>query len=132
MTQITTFLMFEGDAEAAIDFYVSLFPDSEVVSLTRHGAEAGEAAGKVYQAVFTLAGKRYMAIDSPAKHEFGFTPAISLFVTCETEDELDDLFEKLSDLGQVLMPPGEYPFSKRYAWVTDRFGVSWQLDITKR
>lgn len=68
-----------------------------------------------------------MCMDSPIKHEFTFTPAISLFVTCETESEIDELFEKLSQGGGVLMPLDSYPFSKKFAWVADRYGVSWQL-----
>jgi len=61
------------------------------------------------------------------KHEFTFTPSMSLFVACETEAEIEDLFEKLSQGGKVLMPLESYPFSPKFGWVNDRFGVSWQL-----
>jgi predicted 3-demethylubiquinone-9 3-methyltransferase (glyoxalase superfamily) len=125
--KVTTFLMFEGKAEEAMNFYVSLFKQAEILTLSRHEDDGSEASGKVEQAVFSLNGQRFMCMDSPIKHEFTFTPAISLFVTCETESEVDELFEKLSQGGEVLMPLDSYPFSKKFAWVADRFGVSWQL-----
>jgi predicted 3-demethylubiquinone-9 3-methyltransferase (glyoxalase superfamily) len=68
-------------------------------------------------------------IDSPVKHAFTFTPSISLFVDCESEAEIDDLFSKLSAGGQVLMPLDNYGFSTRFGWVKDRFGPSWQLNL---
>jgi predicted 3-demethylubiquinone-9 3-methyltransferase (glyoxalase superfamily) len=125
--KVTTFLMFEGKAEEAMNFYVSLFKQAEILTLSRHEDDGSEASGKVEQAVFSLNGQRFMCMDSPIKHEFTFTPAISLFVTCETESEIDELFEKLSQGGGVLMPLDSYPFSKKFAWVADRYGVSWQL-----
>lgn len=70
-----------------------------------------------------------MAIDSAAQHQFNFTPSMSLFVGCETEEELDLLFGALSEAGQVLMPLDDYGFSRRFAWVNDRFGASWQLNL---
>jgi len=70
-----------------------------------------------------------MAFDSPAPHNFTFTPAISLFVTCETEEELGRLYAALLEDGEVAMPLGEYGFSRRFGWVVDRFGVSWQLNL---
>lgn len=69
------------------------------------------------QAAFTLNGQQFMCIDSSVKHGFTFTPATSIFVTCESEPELDALFAKLSDGGQVLMPLGEYPFNRKFAWL---------------
>ena len=68
-------------------------------------------------------------IDSPVKHAFTFTPAISIFVECESEAELDTAFGKLSEGGAVLVPVGNYGFSARFGWLTDRFGVSWQLNV---
>lgn len=129
MQKITTFLMFEGKAEEAMNYYTSLFNDSEVVNISRYGAEMGELEGKVIHATFTLNGQQFMCIDSHVKHNFTFTPAISLFVTCESEEELDRAYEKLSQDGEVLMPLGEYPFSKKFGWVNDQFGVSWQLSL---
>lgn len=129
MQKITTFLMFDGKAEEAISFYVSLFEDSRIVSITRYEEGEPGAEGTVKHAVFSLSGQEFMAIDSNIEHDFTFTPAISLYVQCETEQEVDELFEKLSAQGQVLMPLDEYPFSQKFAWVADRFGVSWQLNV---
>lgn len=70
-----------------------------------------------------------MCIDSAINHEFTFTPAISLFVTCDTAEEVDELFETLSDSGQVLMPLSPTPVSEKLGWVQDKFGVSWQLNL---
>ncbi len=125
--KISTFLMFKGDAEEAVNLYVSLFQESEIVHIAYYGPGDQGEEGKVYHARFTLNGQPFMAFDSPGAHPFTFTPSMSLFIQCDTEDEIDMLFEKLSEGGKVLMPLGEYPFSKKYAWVNDRFGVSWQL-----
>lgn len=126
---VTPFLMFEGKAEEAMNFYVSLFPDARVTSLTRYGPGETGAEGSAMKATFTLNGRSFMCFDSPVKHEFSFTPAISLFVDCDSEPEVDALFARLSEGGKVLMPLGAYPFSRRFAWVSDRFGVSWQLGL---
>lgn len=131
MQKITTFLMFEGRSEEAMRFYTSLFERSEIRHITRYGPnEAGEE-GTVMHAVFTLDGQEYMCIDSSVQHDFTFTPAISLYVNCANEAEIDRLFENLSSDGQVLMPLERYPFSEKFAWVADRFGVSWQLSLAK-
>ena len=128
--KITTFLMFEGQAEEAMMFYTSLFDDSEIVRITKHGPDGPggpEAEGTVEHALFTLKGQPYMAIDSFG-HQFTFTPAISLFVDCDSEEEIEMLYEKLMEGGTALMPLGEYGFSEKFGWVQDRFGVSWQLN----
>ncbi|MYX28181.1 VOC family protein [Streptomyces sp. SID8381] len=127
--KITTFLMFEGRAEEAMGFYVSLFDDAEIVSITRYGAEGPGPEGSVQHATFSLAGQEFMCIDSPARHEFTFTPAISLFVQCADEAEIDRLYAALGQQGAELMPLGDYGFSRKFGWVNDRFGVSWQLNL---
>jgi predicted 3-demethylubiquinone-9 3-methyltransferase (glyoxalase superfamily) len=124
---ITPFLMFEGDAEAAMDFYLSLFPGSSIQAITRYDAEGPGKPGTVVTATFLLNGQAIMCIDSPVKHAFTFTPASSLFVECDSAAEVDRLFAALSDGGKVLMGLDRYPFASRFAWVNDRFGVSWQL-----
>ncbi|HEU4552892.1 MAG TPA: VOC family protein [Chitinophaga sp.] len=129
MQKITTFLMFEGQAEAALNFYISLFKDSQIISITRYGPNEPGTEGSVMHATFSLNGQQFMAIDSNVHHQFTFTPAISLYVSCETEQEIDTLFAQLSAGGSVLMPLSQYPFSKKFAWVNDRFGVSWQLSL---
>ncbi|MGW4318214.1 VOC family protein [Streptomyces sp. NPDC004684] len=123
------FPMFRGRAEEAMGFYVSLFDDAEIVSITRYGAEGPGAEGSVQHATFSLAGQEFMCIDSPARHEFTFTPAISLFVQCADEAEIDRLYAALGQQGAELMPLGDYGFSRKFGWVNDRFGVSWQLNL---
>ena len=129
MQKITTFLMFEGRAEEAMNFYASLFEGSQILDITRYGPGEAGAEGSVVHATFLINGQEFMCIDSSIEHDFTFTPAISLYVNCETEVEIDRLFEKLSQAGQVLMPLDHYPFSQKFAWVADRFGVSWQINL---
>jgi predicted 3-demethylubiquinone-9 3-methyltransferase (glyoxalase superfamily) len=127
--KITTFLMFEGNAEEAMTFYTALFDDAEVVGITRYGAEGPGKDRSVQHATFALVGEQFMCIDSPATHAFSFTPAISLFVHCEDEAEVDRLYAALVEHGTELMPLGNYGFSAKFGWVNDRFGVSWQLNL---
>ena len=129
MQKITTFLMFTGQAEAAMTLYTSLFQRSEILYLTRYGANDMGAAGTIQHATFTLNGQEFMAIDSSAVHAFTFTPSISLYVRCENEEEIDRVFAALSADGQILMPLDQYPFSKKFGWLADRYGVSWQLSL---
>src|SRR5262245_9333125 len=131
LPSVTTFLMFEGKAEEAMSWYVSLIDNSAISSIVRYGREGPGKEGSVVHARFSLNGREFMAIDSPVKHAFGFTPAISLFVDCATESEVDRLFSELSAGGQVLMPLAAYPFSKRFGWLVDKFGVSWQLRLAQ-
>jgi len=126
---ITPFLMFEGVAEAAMNFYVSLFPGASIQSIARYGAEGPGKPGTVMTATFILNGQAIMCIDSPVKHAFTFTPASSLFVECTDRTEIDRLFTALSEGGKVLMGLDTYPFAQRFAWLDDRFGVSWQLRL---
>ena len=127
--RISTFLMFASQAEEAMNFYVSLFPDGAVTGIQRYGPGGPGPDGSVMHASFTLNGQRFMCIDSSMQHEFGFTPAISVFVDCGSEAEVDTLFRKLSDGGKVLMPLDQYPFSRKFAWLADKFGVSLQISL---
>ncbi|MGO4107007.1 VOC family protein [Paenibacillus sp. YAF4_2] len=130
MKAVSSFLMFQGnDAEEAITFYTSLIENSEITSITRYGADGPGKEGSVIQASFSLKGQSFMCIDSYVKHAFTFTPSFSIFLTCDSEEEVDRLFEALSTSGSVLMPLGEYPFAKRFGWLNDRFGISWQLSL---
>jgi predicted 3-demethylubiquinone-9 3-methyltransferase (glyoxalase superfamily) len=126
---VTPFLMFEGKAEEAANLYVSLFGNSSIQSIERYRPGEGGAEGTVKQCHFTVAGLRLRCFDSPIKHPFTFTPSLSLFVDCDSEAELDAAFATLSAGGTVMMPPGNYGFSAKFAWVSDRFGVSWQLNL---
>ncbi|MED1406604.1 VOC family protein [Bacillus mycoides] len=127
--KITTFLMFEGKAEEAMNFYTSLFNQSEIVSISRYDENGPGKEGTVIHATFTLNGQEFMCIDSYVKHDFTFTPAMSLYVTCDTEEEIETVFNKLAQDGKVLMPLGSYPFSKKFGWLNDKYGVSWQLTL---
>ena len=131
MQKLTTFLMFAGQAEEAMNFYISLFEKSKVLSITRYGPDESGTEGSVMHATFSLGGQEFMCIDSNIEHGFTFTPAMSIYINCETEAEIDRLFESLSQAGQVLMPLDRYPFSEKFAWVADRFGVSWQLNLAQ-
>lgn len=126
--------MFVGDqcgkAEEAISFYVSLFPNSEIKIVEKWKQnEPGGEEGLVKQASFILAGQEYMASENRMDHKFSFTPAISIYVNCDSEDELNQLFEKLSEGGQVMMPIDNYGFSNKFGWTADKYGVSWQLNL---
>jgi predicted 3-demethylubiquinone-9 3-methyltransferase (glyoxalase superfamily) len=127
--KIKTFLMFSGKAEEAMNFYISLFEDSEIKEVRRYGPDEAGTEGTVLLATFSLNGQLFMCIDSHIRHQFTFTPSISLYVDCFTELEIDTLFSKLSEAGQVLMPLSQYPFSPKFAWVADKFGISWQLNL---
>ncbi|MBK3494686.1 VOC family protein [Viridibacillus sp. YIM B01967] len=129
MTKVTPFLMFQGQAEEAMNYYVSLIPDSEILRIKRYGANEAGAEGSVMQAAFSLKGQEILCIDSNVQHAFTFTPSFSLYITCDTEEEIDYLYEKLLNGGSELMPIDNYGFSKRFGWLVDQFGVSWQLTL---
>lgn len=133
MKRIKPFLMFSGDqhgkAAEAVDSYVSLFQNSEIHAIDRYGPGDAEPEGTVRTARFSLNGTEFMAIDSAYPHKFNFTPSISLYFECESEVEIDTLFGKLAEGGMALMPLDNYGFSKRFGWVQDRYGVSWQLNL---
>ena len=130
ISQIATFLTFQKeDAEQAMNFYISLFDNSKIVELIRWGAQGPGKEGTIMHATFELNGKLFMCSDSPPIHEWDFTPAVSNFVTCENDEEIEHLFSKLSEDGMVMMPLGNYGFSEKFGFVQDRFGVSWQLNL---
>lgn len=130
MDKVIPFLMFQdGKAEEAMNLYTSLIEDSEITSIARYGPNESGQEGTVFQATFTLKGQEFMCIDSHVKHAFSFTPSFSIYVTCNSEEELDGLYGKLKEDGQVLMPLGDYGFSKKFGWLNDRFGVSWQMNL---
>lgn len=127
---ISTFLMFQdGNAEAAMQLYVSLFTHAKTGRVERWAAGEAGAEGKVKLAEFELAGHRLLCSDSPVQHAFGFTPSVSLFVECADDNELERCFAALSQDGEVPMPPDDYGFSRRFGWCNDRYGVSWQLNL---
>jgi predicted 3-demethylubiquinone-9 3-methyltransferase (glyoxalase superfamily) len=127
---LRTFLTFQGGvADAALDLYRDAFDDFDLIEVDRYGPGEHAPEGTIKVARFRLAGSDLSCSDSPVAHEWGFTPAVSLWVECDDEDELESLFERLSVDGQVFMPLGDYGFSTRFGWVGDRFGVTWQLNL---
>lgn len=129
-SQIATFLTFQKeDAEQAMNFYVGLFKNSKIDSITRWGKGAPSKEGTIMFAKFHLDGRQFICSDSPPIHEWDFTPAVSNYVECKDENELEGLFTKLAEKGNVLMPPNNYGWSQKFAFVEDQFGVSWQLNL---
>jgi predicted 3-demethylubiquinone-9 3-methyltransferase (glyoxalase superfamily) len=127
--RVHPFLMFQGKAEQAMNFYVSLFPGAVVEDVLRYGSGEAGAPGSIRKARFSLGGQTVLCIDSAVQHAFTFTPAFSFFVDCVSEQEIASLFAALSAEGAVFMPLSNYGFSRSFAWVQDRFGVAWQLNL---
>jgi predicted 3-demethylubiquinone-9 3-methyltransferase (glyoxalase superfamily) len=115
MQKITPFLWFDGKAEEAMNFYVSVFKNSKIVSVTRYGEGGAGPKGTVMSATFQLDGQEFFALNGGP--QFSFSPAISFFVNCETQQEVDALWEKLSEGGE----------KQRCGWLKDKFGLSWQI-----
>jgi len=115
MQKITPFLWFDGKAEEAMNFYVSIFKHSKVVRVTRYGDAGPGPKGTVMSATFQLEGQDFYALNGGP--QFKFTPAISLFVNCETQQEVDELWEKLSAGGR----------KDQCGWLQDKYGLSWQI-----
>jgi predicted 3-demethylubiquinone-9 3-methyltransferase (glyoxalase superfamily) len=115
MQKIVTSLWFDHNAEEAVHFYVSLFENSEITEIGRYSEEGPGIPGSVMTMQFTLNGQEFMAINGGSV--FQFTPAISMFVNCETQEEVDFLWDKLKEGGEV----------ERCGWLKDRFGLSWQI-----
>lgn len=128
--QISTFLTFqENNAEEAMNFYVGLFDNSKIIDVQRHGKDGPAKEGTIFVATFELNGSAFACSDSYIKHEWDFTPGVSIWVECKSDDEIENYLQKLSEDGKVLMPLGNYGFSSKFAFVEDRFGVSWQLNL---
>lgn len=125
-------LWFDDQAEAAAEFYTSLFPDAAIEETTRYNRAVAEVAGRPEGAVMTvgfrLAGRAFTGLTGGPL--FRFTPAISLFVSCADVEQARTLFDRLAEGGEVLMPFQAYPFSEGYGWVADRFGLTWQVNGT--
>ena len=121
----------QGKAEEAITFYTSLFENSQIVSVERYGAGENEPEGTVKVAKFTLNGVEHMAMDSALDHQFTFTPSISFYIECTSTSEIETVYSALVTDGEALMPLDNYGFSKQFGWIADRYGVSWQLNLTE-
>lgn len=130
MKKVTPFLMFqEGNAEEAMTYYTSLIEGSGIKEIARYEANEPGEEGTVKLATFSLKGQEFMCIDSNIKHEFTFTPSFSIYLTCDSDKEIQTIYDELLAGGQALMPLGDYGFSKKFGWLNDRFGVSWQLNL---
>lgn len=129
--KIVPCLWFDDQAEEAAEFYTSLFDNSSVDDKTRYGKEGfeihGQPEGKVMTTEFTLAGYKLVGLNGGP--HFSFTPAISFFVMCETGEEVNHLWDKLSEGGETLMPLGKYGWSEKYGWVQDKYGLTWQISL---
>jgi predicted 3-demethylubiquinone-9 3-methyltransferase (glyoxalase superfamily) len=115
MQKITPFLWFDGKAEEAMNFYTSIFKNSKIGSLTRYGEGGPGPKGTVMTGRFELEGQEFMALNGGP--QFKFTEAISLFVNCESQEEVDELWERLSQGGE----------KGQCGWLKDKYGVSWQI-----
>lgn len=131
MQKITPFLWFDNNAEDAVNFYTELFDNSSIATITRYNEQSAKASGQksgtAMTILFKLEGQNFTALNGGP--HFKINPAISFFVYCENENKIEKLYNKLIDGGVVMMPLDKYDWSPKYAWVQDKFGVSWQLDV---
>lgn len=134
MHKIVPCIWMNGNAEEAVELYTSLFEGSSVKRVVHYGDTSarmsGQPEGSVMTILFTLGELEYMALNGGPSIQC--SPSISFFVNCDTKEELDRVFAALSEGGMVLMELGEYPFSQRFGWLNDKFGVSWQVNLASR
>jgi predicted 3-demethylubiquinone-9 3-methyltransferase (glyoxalase superfamily) len=132
--KISPMLWFDSQAEEAAKFYTTVFPNSQINQITRYVKEGseihGQAEGTVMTIDFTLDGQRFTALNGGP--HFKFNPSISFFAVYETENEVNSIWNYLSDGGTVLMPLDKYDWSEKYGWIQDRFGLSWQVAVGKK
>ena len=115
MQKIIPFLWFDNNSEEAMNFYISVFKNSKITSITRYGEAGPGQKGTVMTGIFQVEGQELYALNCGPN--YSFTPAISLFVNCESQQEIDELWDKLSEGGK----------KDRCGWLTDKFGLSWQI-----
>jgi predicted 3-demethylubiquinone-9 3-methyltransferase (glyoxalase superfamily) len=132
MQKIVPYLWFDHQAEKAAKFYTSLFNQSTIIDTSRYGEAAPDSLEKVQvmSVTFQLEGQTFIALNGGP--HFTFTPAISFFVNCDSPEEVDSYWAKLSEGGTALMELGTYPFSEKFGWIQDQFGVSWQVNLGHR
>jgi predicted 3-demethylubiquinone-9 3-methyltransferase (glyoxalase superfamily) len=117
MSKITPFLWFQDHGEEAIAFYTTVFKNAKVMQTTRYGDEVPGPKGKVMSATLEIEGQQFMVLNGGPAEGFTFSPAISFFVSCETQAEIDELWEKLTEGGREL----------QCGWLTDKYGITWQI-----
>jgi len=120
----------DGHAEKAMNLDVSLFDDGEIFDVTRWQKGEQGAEGSIKLPRFRAAGQCVLTSDSPVRRAFNFTPSWSFFVDCASGEQQERLVAELSEGGKVMMPLDDYGFSRRFAWIADRFGVSWQINLS--
>lgn len=129
MQKIIPHLWFDSEAEEAAKFYAGLLEDSSIGKKTYYGKAGfeihGQPEGKLMTIEFELAGQKFMGLNGGPY--FKFTPAVSFLIACQTKEEVETLWKALSAGGMPLMELGEYPFSEKYGWIQDKYGVSWQI-----
>ena len=135
----TTFLTFVGEqcgkAEEALNFYISIFPNSEIKSIKKYSkGEEGGTPDLIKYGIFSLNGTDYMVAESNYNHAWSFTPGVSLLVSDTSEDLIQTLFDKFSsNEGQIMVPldeyhwEGDYGFGKKFGWCQDKWGINWQF-----
>ncbi len=126
---VLPFLMFQGEGAAALDFYLLVFPGAVAEDVVRYDETGPGPAGTLRMARLKLADQTILLNDSPIRHAFTFTPSVSMFVECGSADEVRQLGDALKEGGAELMPAANYGFSSFFTWVSDRFGVSWQINL---
>ena len=120
------FITLEGKAKQALDLYKAVFPSFDLISIQNHAEPHDEL---IMVATFSVEGQEVMISDSPISHEWEITPGISFFVELSSEEDLENYANSLSKNGKVMMPAGNYGFSKMFTWVEDEYGVNWQLNV---
>ena len=125
--KILPFLSFKGNAEEAVNFYISFFPEAKIISLEHITDKAYGEPGKVLNVLFEIMGQQFMAMDMDGAHSPEFSWAVSMFINCSSENEFDMIFGKLSESGFVMMGPKPVLEFKKVAWVIDKYNVTWQL-----
>jgi predicted 3-demethylubiquinone-9 3-methyltransferase (glyoxalase superfamily) len=139
--KLTLFLVYKDNAEEAMDLYTSIFKDAEVLHVVRaREGEPGCIPGELQHARFSIAGQDIMIINTPRPgnpnrdmadwDDFEMSPAAAIYVQCDSHEEFDRLYAALSEGGTVRCPIGRFGFSPKFAWVDDRFGVSWRLNLS--
>lgn len=124
---VSPFVLFNGEAEEAINFYLATFKRSRLERIVRYGIGGMGAEGTVMHASLFIAGQKLIFVDSAIPHDFKLNPSQSFFVNCESIEEVEQLHAGLIQSGKTLMPIDSYEFSPRYCWIIDKFGLSWQL-----
>ena len=130
---ISTFLMFSGKnygkAEEALNFYISIFKNSEINLIEYFEKTTLEGKKTISKCLFKLENQKFMIFDSEYDHQFNFTPSMSLFIDFEEEIQIEEVYKNLLKNGIELMPLDKYEFSKKFGWIQDQYGISWQLNL---